>query len=138
VNAGAARGAGGAALLKAPLQGEVAASLEAFFAGRGRDETVVALNEAGVPCAPCLTIQDIFDDEHLKANDLWWDMEHPVNGPFRQTGRIVKWKRHSMRLERPAPLLGQHSREVLLELGVDPSRIEDLTQKGVISYSPAG
>jgi formyl-CoA transferase len=83
-------------------------------------------------------MQDIFDDEHLKANDLWWEMEHPVNGPFRQTGRIVKWKRHSMRLERPAPLLGQHSREVLLELGVDPSRIEDLTQKGVISYSPAG
>jgi crotonobetainyl-CoA:carnitine CoA-transferase CaiB-like acyl-CoA transferase len=37
-----------------------------------------------------------------------------------------------MRLERPAPLLGQHSREVLLDLGIDPSRVDELIQKGVV------
>ena len=37
-----------------------------------------------------------------------------------------------MRLERPAPLLGQHSREVLLKLGVDASRVEKLIEKGVV------
>jgi crotonobetainyl-CoA:carnitine CoA-transferase CaiB-like acyl-CoA transferase len=85
-----------------------------------------------VPCAPCLTIADLFDDEHLKANDLWWEVEHPVYGPVRQTGRIVKWQRRSMRLERAAPVLGQHSRELLLEFGLEPSRVEELIAKGVV------
>ncbi len=58
-----------AALLQAPVQGDAASALEAFFAGRKRQETVQALVEKGVPCAPCLTIADLFDDEHLKAND---------------------------------------------------------------------
>jgi crotonobetainyl-CoA:carnitine CoA-transferase CaiB-like acyl-CoA transferase len=119
-------------LLEASLQGEAASALEAFFAGQQRQEAVQRLTEKGVPCAPCLRIADLFDDEHLKANDLWWDMEHPINGPVRQTGRIVKWRRYSMRLERPAPVLGQHSREILLEFGVEPSRVEDLIEKGVV------
>jgi crotonobetainyl-CoA:carnitine CoA-transferase CaiB-like acyl-CoA transferase len=37
-----------------------------------------------------------------------------------------------MRLERPAPVLGQHSREILLEFGMEPSRVEDLITKGVV------
>ena len=125
-------GHGATSLLQAPLQGDVASALEAFFATRRRQEVVESLAERGIPCAPCLTIADLFDDEHLKANDLWWDMEHPVNGPVRQTGRIVKWRRHSMRLERPAPVIGQHSRQVLLEFGMEPSRVEDLIKEGVV------
>jgi crotonobetainyl-CoA:carnitine CoA-transferase CaiB-like acyl-CoA transferase len=125
-------------LLQAPVQGKVTAALEAFFADKKRTEIALALTEKGIPCAPCLTIKDLFEDEHLKANDLWWEMEHPVYGPIRQTGRIVKWGRRSMRLERTSPLLGQHSREVLLEFGVDRSRIEKLIEKGiVVSYPPA-
>jgi len=125
-------GHGIASLLRAPVEGDVASGLEAFFAGRQREETVQALTTKGIPCAPCVTISDLFDDEHLKANDLWWEAEHPVHGLVRQTGHIVKWERHSMRLERTSPLLGQHSREVLLELGVDRSRVDDLIQKGVV------
>ena len=121
-----------AALLQSPVEGDVASVLEVFFAGRKRQETVQALMERGVPCAPCLTIADLFDDEHLKANDLWWEMEHPTYGPVRQTGRIVKWQRRSMRLERAAPVLGQHSRELLLEFGLEPSRVEELIERGVV------
>ena len=118
-------------LLEAPLRGDVASALESFFAARTRGEAIQALTERGIPCAPCLTAKDLFEDEHLKANDLWWEMEHPVYGPMRQTGRIVKWGRRSMRLEKPAPLLAQHSREVLLEFGVEPARVEELIEKGV-------
>jgi crotonobetainyl-CoA:carnitine CoA-transferase CaiB-like acyl-CoA transferase len=97
-----------------------------------RDEAVQRLSAKGVPCAPCPTIVDLFEDEHLKANDLWWDTEHNIYGPVRQTGRIVKWGQRSMRLERPAPVLGQHSREVLLEMGFDAARVEELIRKRVI------
>ncbi len=126
-----------ASLVEAPLQGDAASALETFFAQGGLDETIQLLTQQGIPCAPCVTIQGLFDDEHLRANDLWWEMEHPDFGPMRQTGRIVKWGRRSMRLERPAPLLGQHSREVLLEFGVDSSRIEELILKGVVG-APVG
>jgi crotonobetainyl-CoA:carnitine CoA-transferase CaiB-like acyl-CoA transferase len=123
---------GDASLLEAPLQGDVAHALEAFFAGQQRQGIVQTLTETGIPCSPCLTLADLFDDEHLKANDLWWEMEHPVHGRIRQTGHIVKWERHTMRLERPAPVLGQHSREVPLEFGIEPSRVEDLIRKGIV------
>ena len=121
-----------ASLLASPAEGGVAARLETFFAGLSREEAVRRLSAKGVPCALCPTIVDLFEDEHLKANDLWWDTEHNIHGPVRQTGRIVKWGRRSMRLERPAPVLGQHSREVLLEMGIDASRVEELIRKRVV------
>jgi crotonobetainyl-CoA:carnitine CoA-transferase CaiB-like acyl-CoA transferase len=121
-----------ATLLTAPAEGEVAARLESFFAALPLQEAARRLNAKGVPCAPCPTIVDLFEDEHLKANDLWWETEHTVNGPLRQTGRIVKWGQRSMRLERPAPVLGQHSREALLEMGIEPSRVEELIRKGIV------
>jgi formyl-CoA transferase len=128
----ALEGIDAAKLVEAEATGEAATRLEAFFAGLSREEAVRRLNSAGAPCAPCPTVVDVFEDEHLKANDLWWDTEHTINGLLRQTGRIVKWRRHSMRLERPAPVLGQHSREVLLEMGIEASRVAELIAKGVV------
>ncbi|HUS83399.1 MAG TPA: CoA transferase, partial [Dehalococcoidia bacterium] len=121
-----------ASLLEAPAEGDKAASLEALFAALSRDEAVRRLKAKGIPCAPCPTVVDLFEDEHLKANDLWWETEHTINGPLRQTGRIIKWGRHEMRLERPAPVLGQHSREVLLELGIEAARVEELIAEGAV------
>lgn len=125
-------GQSGEELLNAPLNGDVASALAAFFGQQARDEIIRCLLDGGIPCAPCLEFADLFDEEHLTANDFWWDTEHPINGPVRQTGRIMKWERRAMRLERPAPTLGQHSREILLECGIDPARIEELVAKGVI------
>ncbi len=121
-----------ATLLNAPAEGETAAKLESFFAALPRDEAVERLRSRGIPCVPCPTIDDLFEDEHLMANDLWWDTEHPLNGPVRQTGRIIKWGQRTMRLERPAPVLGEHSREVLLEMGIQPARVDALIGKGIV------
>jgi crotonobetainyl-CoA:carnitine CoA-transferase CaiB-like acyl-CoA transferase len=66
------------------------------------------LAEKGVPCCPC-SPSSFF----CGANDLWWRSEHGLFGPIQQIGAIIKWREHSMRLERPAPLFAQHSREVL-------------------------
>ncbi len=119
-------------LREAPAEGEMAAKVESFFATLPRGEALRRLNSEGALCSPSLTIDDLFEDEHLKANGLWWDTEHPLNGPLRQTGRIIKWRQRSMRLERPAPVLGEHSREVLLEMGVDASLVDELINKGIV------
>jgi crotonobetainyl-CoA:carnitine CoA-transferase CaiB-like acyl-CoA transferase len=119
-------------LADAPAEGEAASKLEAFFAELPRSEALRRLNSEGAPCAPSPTIEDLFEDPHLIANDLWWETEHPFNGPLRQTGRIIKWRQRSMRLERPAPVLGEHSREALLEMGIEASRVEELIEKGIV------
>jgi crotonobetainyl-CoA:carnitine CoA-transferase CaiB-like acyl-CoA transferase len=61
----------------------------------------------------------MFDDEHLCANELWWDMEDPRWGAVRQTGALIKWGAMSQALIRRAPQLGEHSLEVLREFGID-------------------
>lgn len=86
----------------------------------------------GVPCCLCVTLEEVFTDPHLEANDLWWRSEHGLLGPFQQIGRTVKWDEHSMRLERPAPLFAEHSREVLLDFGIEPGRIEGLIERAIV------
>jgi crotonobetainyl-CoA:carnitine CoA-transferase CaiB-like acyl-CoA transferase len=124
--------AGGAELLNSSWDGAAAIALESFFAGRARNEVLERLTKNGVPCCPCLTLEELFTDPHLEANDLWWRSEEGLLGPFQQIGAIVKWREHSMRLERPAPPFAQHSREVLQEYGIDSSRIDALVKNGVV------
>jgi len=119
-------------LLSAPWNGSVAKALEARFAGQKKDDVLQHFGKKKVPCCPCLTLEEVFTDPHLEANDLWWRSEHGLLGPFQQIGRTVKWGEHSMRLERPAPLFAQHSREVLLQYGIESSRIENLIESGVV------
>jgi len=122
-------------VLSGPLKGDAALKLEAYFAVQKRDQTLRRLIGRGIPCAPCLALDEIKDDEHLQANDMWWDMDHPVMGPYRQTGAVVKFGKRSMHLQRPAPVLGEHSREVLLQYGVSEGRIDQLLADGIVTQS---
>ena len=91
-----------------------------------------ALQPRGVPLAPCVTVERLFDDEHTRANDLWWEAEHPRWGRVQQTGEVIHWDAMSMHLARRAPLIGEHSVECLRELGVGDLRIEALVRGGVV------
>jgi crotonobetainyl-CoA:carnitine CoA-transferase CaiB-like acyl-CoA transferase len=77
------------------------------------------LHARGVPVAPCVPVAAMFEDEHLCANELWWDIEDPRWGAVRQTGALIKWGAMSQALVRRAPQLGEHSSEVLREFGID-------------------
>jgi crotonobetainyl-CoA:carnitine CoA-transferase CaiB-like acyl-CoA transferase len=95
------------------------------------------LPPAGVPCAPCTAVEALFEDEHLHANALWHDTDHPQWGRIRQTGAVVRWDAHTMRLTPRAPLLGEHTEEVLREFGIAQDEIDNLLAKGVIMQRPA-
>jgi crotonobetainyl-CoA:carnitine CoA-transferase CaiB-like acyl-CoA transferase len=86
----------------------------------------------GVPVAPCVTVDQLFDDPHTHANDLWWEAEHPRWGRVQQTGKTIKWDVLSMHMQRRAPVIGEHSVECLRELGVDDGRIEALISDGAV------
>ena len=59
-------------------------------------------------------------------------MEHPSAGTVRLLGLPVKLSHTPGRIRHPPPLLGQHTREVLREIGVSPGELEDLEKVGVI------
>jgi crotonobetainyl-CoA:carnitine CoA-transferase CaiB-like acyl-CoA transferase len=118
--------------MRQPLDGRVAAAIAGRLERGATTHWIETLTDAGVPCAPCTRVEDLFEDAHTTANDLWWDIVHPQWGQIRQTGAAVHWHEMKMRLAQRAPLLGEHSTEVLREFGVDQSYIAELLAKGVV------
>ena len=89
------------------------------------------LEQAGVPCGVLYTLDQMLEDEHVKARGLVRELEHTALGKVRAVGSPVRPSRTPMRLERAGPLLGEHTRELLEELGVADA--DALEQSGVIA-----
>jgi crotonobetainyl-CoA:carnitine CoA-transferase CaiB-like acyl-CoA transferase len=97
-----------------------------------------AMAERGVPVAKAMQPHRQTELAQLTCRGFFEDVEHPVNGrdkhstvPMRVSGGPARFHVH------PAPLLGQHNRELLTELGLTASEIADLEADGVIGRTPA-
>jgi crotonobetainyl-CoA:carnitine CoA-transferase CaiB-like acyl-CoA transferase len=101
-------------------------SIEAVTQRETTAHWIEALNHAGVPCAPIQTYDQVYADPHLQARDYFWDAPHPVLGAVRQLGSPVRFSESAVRRATPAPRYGEHSRQILLELGYPPAQIEPL------------
>lgn len=110
-----------------PVEGRLAQTLMSLFATRPTEEWITLLDRAGVPCAPILPLPPLFSDEHVAANNLIATHTHPQWNEVRQTGILPKFSRTPATLQRVAPVLGQHTTEVLQEIaGYSPERITQL------------
>jgi len=115
---------------------------------RNREELVVAietvtrkkpaahwlalLREAGVPCGEIADYGDVFNDEHLLARKFFVDLEHPVLGTVRGLGSPMRLGRTPVRHRRAGPRLGEHTAQVLRELGWSDADVEHLANAGII------
>ncbi len=116
-----------------PVDGPLAQWLEEALAGCARDAVVATLSAAGIPVAPVLSAAELFADPQVVANDLIYTARVADWGEFHQTGTLVKYASTPVRIERPAPQLGEHTEEILRStLGYAPERIEALRAAGVI------
>lgn len=106
------------------------ASIEAVTTTRGTAEWIEVLDAAGVPCGPVLTYDQALADPHVQAREMIAEMDHPIMGTVRTLGQPAKFSRSRSRPGRPAPWLGQHSREVLAWLGLAPGEIDELEREG--------
>jgi crotonobetainyl-CoA:carnitine CoA-transferase CaiB-like acyl-CoA transferase len=94
------------------------AEIEQVFAARTAEEWADALLAAGVPAAPIYTYAQSLASAQAKARDLVVEMDHPVEGTIKLLGFPVKLSDTPQQLRRPPPLLGEHTDEILAELGM--------------------
>jgi formyl-CoA transferase len=103
----------------------LAARIESVMAGEPRDHWLARLETHGVPCGPINTYADVMADPHIQARDLVVDTDHPTLGRIKTLGTPVKLSDTPLTPGRPAPMLGQHTDEVLREIGFT---IEDIAK----------
>ncbi len=110
--------------------------LEAYFKQRHTDDWVSLLNQAGIPAGPILNIPQMHQDPQALAREMIVEVEHPRAGTVKTLGAPVKFHGTPGGITCAAPLLGQHSREVLAEAGFAADAIERLIETGVVEASP--
>ncbi len=85
-----------------------------------------------VLCGPLYTAEDLMKDEYYQGRKFWVDVEHAVMGKVTIPGRFFVMSETPWELRRPAPLLGQHTVEVLGEVGYTPEQIVAMREGGAL------
>ena len=91
---------------------------------------IAALEAAGVPCGPINSIADMVADPQTAAREMVVELEHPRAGRTRALGLPIKLSASPGGVKRAAPLLGEHTREVLVEYGFSAAEIDALYASG--------
>ncbi|HEB91463.1 MAG TPA: CoA transferase [Deltaproteobacteria bacterium] len=82
-------------------------------------EWLERLDAEEVPCAPILPLDEVFRHPQIVENGLIFESDHPVAGRIRQPRAAARFDRTPTTLDRPAPTLGEHTEEILREIGIE-------------------
>lgn len=111
---------------------ELARILGEHLRRRSTRDWLAALDAAGIPAGPINDIGQMAADAQVQARQMVVDLQHPVAGATRAIGLPIKLSQTPGNIRRPAPLFGQHTREVLGEAGYGDDEIDALARDGAV------
>src|SRR5438093_1478664 len=114
---------------------EFRARVEARLATATTEEWVRRLEKATIACGPIYEFDEVFADAQVQHLGLVTEMEQPGYGRIRMLGFPVRGSEIDARVRRPAPALGEHTAEILGELGIERREIDALAASGVIALA---
>jgi len=114
----------------------LAKELEPRFKAKSASEWFRLLDAAGVPCE--IPVEDgpakyITNPEHLRSG-LVAEYQHPTYGRLREVGELIRFSETPGHVWGPPPLIGQHTRDILRELGYDASKQDDLKRRNIVTW----
>lgn len=95
-------------------------------------EAIATLNDHGIPAAKHNSIAEAAEMDQVVARDVFTEVDHPRHGTLTLTSPPVRMSASDVDIDRPAPLLGQHNREILKENGYSAERIAELEEQGIL------
>jgi formyl-CoA transferase len=110
---------------------ECFAIIEEWTKTKTKWEVMQALNDVDVPCGPILSMKDIYEDKALYAREMLVELDHPTRGRYVQVGMPINLGDSPVEHKR-APLLGEHTDEVLKWLGHNEAEIAAMKQEGAV------
>ena len=114
------------------------AAMSEVLATRTRAEWLDAFDAAGVPAGPVQTIGEALTHPQTLARGMVVDLEHPEAGPTKALGCPLHFSATPTRITRPAPMLGEHTRELLKEFRYADAEIDQLLAAGVVATHAEG
>jgi crotonobetainyl-CoA:carnitine CoA-transferase CaiB-like acyl-CoA transferase len=111
---------------------ELVPLLEAEFARHKTADLLSRLEAQDVPCAPINPVSSVADDPQVRHNKTLEVIEHPHAGLMRQPRPAARFEKTPASAGSPAPLLGEHSDQLLAELGLADGAIAELRESGVV------
>jgi crotonobetainyl-CoA:carnitine CoA-transferase CaiB-like acyl-CoA transferase len=111
---------------------ELEAILKEIFLTKGRDEWVEILSAGDVPSGPVLTLEEVAEHPQIKARQMVVDWEAPDGRKEKLVNHPIRFSETPASIRGPAPALGEHTEEVLREVGCDSAEIAQLREAGAI------
>ncbi len=101
-------------------------------------EWVTLCEKAHIPSMPLIDVEDLMEDEHLKAVGMFHHMEHPSEGPTVLVNSPVNYSKTPSSIRRPAPRFGENGPEILAEYGYDEATINGMAETGALITEDEG
>jgi len=110
---------------------DIFAGVEEWTKTKTKFEAMDILNEYDIPCGPILSMKEIAEEPSLRKTGTVVEVDHPKRGKYLSVGNPIKMSESATEVKR-SPLLGEHTDQVLAELGYSAQQIAELRSSGAI------
>ena len=107
--------------------------VQAVIAKRTVEAWTATLNDVGIPCSPINTLTQLLEHPHTKANRIIMQYDHAAAGHLNCVGHPVTFVEEERSVGLPPPVLGQHTDEILSEMGLSTETIHELRREEIVS-----